>query len=145
MARLSAENPYKRELIGLMHSVEAQIGMEKNDIMLILLDLDTEEKIWRFFQWFKTQVDGNIILAKPNEIVRAACEISDELDERDAAIQQLTAEMEKRGISETLIKTVLGILKTTDDYLTMIDALSSFSEPSEKNLIEAANLIVEVL
>ena len=54
--------------------------MEKNDIMLILLELNTEEKIYQFFQWIKTQLNGEEILAKPNQIVRAACDISDEID-----------------------------------------------------------------
>lgn len=81
MARLTSKNPYKRELIGLMHSIEKQMNMEMDDIMLILLELNTEEKIYRFFQWIKTHLKGEEILAKPNEIVRIACEISEELDE----------------------------------------------------------------
>ena len=81
MARLTAKNPYKRELIGLMHSIEKQMNMDMDDIMLVLLELNTEEKIYRFFQWIKTRLKGEEILAKPNEIVRAACEISEELDE----------------------------------------------------------------
>ena len=81
MARLTAKNPYKRELIGLMHSIEKQKNMDMDDIMLVLLEMNTEEKIYRFFQWIKERLDGEKILAKPNEIVRAACEISDELDE----------------------------------------------------------------
>lgn len=81
MARLSAKNPYKRELIGLMHSIEKQTNMDMDDIMLILLELNTEEKIYHFFQWIKTRLKGEDILATPREIVREACEISDILDE----------------------------------------------------------------
>ena len=81
MARLTAKNPYKRELIGLMHSIEEQMNMDMDDIMLVLLELNTEEKIFRFFQWIKTRLKGEEILATPREIVRAACEISDRLDE----------------------------------------------------------------
>lgn len=81
MARLTAENPYKAALMRSLHGVERQLNMDREDIMLILLDLDTEAKIIAFAKWMKANMDGEKILVKPNEIVRAACEISDRLDE----------------------------------------------------------------
>ena len=41
----------------------------------------TEEKIAQFMEWILSKTDNGKLLAKPNEIVRAACEISDRLDE----------------------------------------------------------------
>ena len=88
MKRMTAENPYRKELIGLMHSIEDQTNMERNDITLILLELNTEEKIYQFFQWIKTRLNGEEIQATPREIVRAACDISDKLDKLSAEILQ---------------------------------------------------------
>ena len=80
MPRLTAKNPYKAALIRSLHGVERQLNMDREDIMLILLDLDTEAKIISFAKWMKNNIDGEKILVKANEIVRAACEISDRLD-----------------------------------------------------------------
>ena len=145
MARLTSENPLKASLIRGLHGLERQLNMDRNDIMLILLELDSEEKIVLFMEWMLAHTEGGVVLVKPNEIVRAACNISDEINERDAAIQQLTEEMKKRGISVELINDVLHILETTENYLVMIDALSSIEEPYEKNLLETAKFIAEEL
>ena len=81
MARLTAMNPYKAALLRSMHGVERQLNKDREDIMLILLELNTEAKIIAFAKWMLAHMDGEKILAKPNEIVREACEISDRLDE----------------------------------------------------------------
>lgn len=88
MARLTAKNPYKAALMRSLHGVEKQLNMDIEDIMLILLEMDTEEKIIRFAKWMKNNMDGEKILAMPNEIVRAACEISDSLDEETNLISE---------------------------------------------------------
>lgn len=88
MARLTAKNPLKASLIRGLHGIERQLNMDREDIMLILLELDTEEKIARFMEWCLEKMDGEKILVKPNEIVRAACEISDSLDEETNLISE---------------------------------------------------------
>ena len=80
MARLTSKNPYKRDLIIGLHDIERKLNMQEEDIVLILLSLDTEEKIVRFMEWMLTKMDGETILAKPNEIVRTAVEIGEELE-----------------------------------------------------------------
>lgn len=77
MAGLPITNPYKRDLIAVLHYFEERLGMKEEEIVIPLLELDTEEKITMFIDWARTKVDGEEILTKPNEIVRAACEISD--------------------------------------------------------------------
>lgn len=81
MTRLTAKNPMKRDLIIGLHDIERRLDMDREDIMLILLELNTEEKIARFMEWILSKTDKGELLAKPNEIVRTACEISDRLDE----------------------------------------------------------------
>lgn len=81
MVRLTVENPMKACLMRGLKCIERDLNMDREDIMLILLELDTEEKIARFMEWCLTKTQSGTILAKPNEIVRAACEISDKLDE----------------------------------------------------------------
>lgn len=80
MARLTAKNPMKRDLIIGLHDIERRLNMDRKDIMLILLDLDTEEKIAQFMEWVLSKTVKGELQAKPNEIVRVACEISDKLD-----------------------------------------------------------------
>lgn len=82
MSRISPENPMRKTLIRLMHNIEEDLLMDRNDIMLILLELDTEEKIYRFYQWIKTRLNGEQLMAQPREVVRAACDISDILEGR---------------------------------------------------------------
>ena len=77
MASLPITNPYERHLIGLLHAVDKQLRMAEEDIVLIILSLDTEEKIVLFIQWLQTKCEGEKVLAKPNEIVRAAVEIGE--------------------------------------------------------------------
>lgn len=87
MKKLSIYNPIRVSLMRGLHGIERQLDMDRQDIMLILLELDTEEKMAQFMEWCLAKMDGAEILAKPNEIVRAACEISDRLDsESDSAI-----------------------------------------------------------
>ena len=78
MERLTAKNPYKASLIRGLHTIERELKMEEEDIVLILMSLDTEEKIERFLEWVLSKLDGEKILARPNEIVRAAVEIGEE-------------------------------------------------------------------
>ena len=81
MKDLTTKNPLRASLMRGLHGIERQLDMDRKDIMLILMELDTEEKMVLFMEWCLTKMDGEKVLAKPNEIVRAACEISDRLDE----------------------------------------------------------------
>ena len=89
MARLPADNPHRKELFGLMHTIEKQLNMDRNNVMLVLMELNTEEKIQSFFRWIKARLDGEQIAATPREIVRAACDISDRRD-KTVRILELT-------------------------------------------------------
>ena len=50
--------------------------------MLPLLDLDTGEKIAQFMEWVLSKTVKRERQTKPNEIVRAACEISGRLGKK---------------------------------------------------------------
>ena len=77
MEKLPDTNPYKQELIALLHAVDDQIGMETPDIVLMLMILNTEEKIVRFAEWIQTKLDGETLTATAPEIVGAASWIAD--------------------------------------------------------------------
>ena len=82
------KSPLRASLMRGLHGIERQLDMDRQDIMLILLELDTEEKIVQFMEWCLERMDEDNILATPREIVRAACDISDKLDALFAEISQ---------------------------------------------------------
>ena len=87
MKKLSIDNPIRVSLMKGLHSIEGQLNMDRQDIKLILLELDTDEKMIQFMEWCLSKTEDEEILAMPREIVRAACDISDRLDlESDSAI-----------------------------------------------------------
>ena len=63
---------YKEELVRLLHDIEDQIPMEMPDIVLIMMDLDTVEKIVQFAEWVESKLDGDNLKTTAREIVRAA-------------------------------------------------------------------------
>lgn len=107
MARLPADNPHRKELFGLMHTIEKQLNMDRNDVMLVLLELNTEEKIQSFFRWIKTRLDGEQVLAAPREIVKAACDISDRRD-KTVRIMELTKLCLERPFSTEKIRSYIS-------------------------------------
>ena len=88
-----------------LHSIEGQLNMDRQDIKLSLLELDTDEKMIQFMEWCLSKTEDEEILAMPREIVRAACDISDRLDlESDSAIN---AARKNRNISKMNIRPVI--------------------------------------
>ena len=63
---------YKEELVRLLHDIEDQIPMEMPDIVLIMMDLNTAEKIALFAEWVLSKMDGDSLNTTAREIVRAA-------------------------------------------------------------------------
>ena len=76
MERISQNNPLRKSLVKLIHSIEKEIGLEEESIVLLLHLLDSEEKIYKFNEWVKTKLKGDKIQATEVEICGAASLIS---------------------------------------------------------------------
>ena len=72
MEQLTDTNWYKQKLVRLLHAIEDQIPMEMPDIVLIMMDLNTEEKIALFAEWVLSKMDGDSLNTTAREIGRAA-------------------------------------------------------------------------
>ena len=70
---------YRKVLVGLVNSIEAEIGLEEENAVLILHKLDSVEKISEFGKWLKSRLDGEKLMATETEICRAAVQISKKL------------------------------------------------------------------
>lgn len=78
MRALDSDNPYLKELIGLVNDISRQVPIDMEDKVLIALVLNSEAKIKKYAQWVKTRLDGEILHATAPEIVRAAVKIGKE-------------------------------------------------------------------
>ena len=72
MEQLPDTNPYRIHLTKMLHNITDEVTMEMPDIVLIMMDLNTEEKIVKFTNWVREKFDGQDLRATAQEIVRAA-------------------------------------------------------------------------
>ena len=76
MAGVAESSPYREALIELILSINEVIPLSEKNQVLIVIKLDTEEKIRRFNKWIKARLTGeNDLDATEQEIVRAAVQI----------------------------------------------------------------------
>ncbi len=69
-------SPYRAALMKMINYVNQEIGIEESDQVLIVISLDTEEKIQRWFDWIISRTDEELgVQASAKEIVRAAVKI----------------------------------------------------------------------
>lgn len=59
----------------MMHNIAEEIGMEMPDIVLVMMHLNTEDRIKKFIDWAKTKFDGEHLNTDTYEICRAAVRI----------------------------------------------------------------------
>ena len=82
MAEAEKSKKYKvlrEDLIGLILTINEVIPLEEREQVLILMKLNTEEKIVKFNEWVKARLKGeNDLDATAAEIVRAAVQIDRE-------------------------------------------------------------------
>ena len=76
MKLLDENNPYEKALIRLINSIDGQVPLPEEDKVLILLRLDSEEKIKKFNKWVGGRLQGETLNATATEITRAAVKIS---------------------------------------------------------------------
>lgn len=75
---IDKNNPYRKALIALLHSIDEEIPLSESNKVLILHLLNTEEKIGKFNEWVKSNLKEGKLQATEAEIVRAAVQASKE-------------------------------------------------------------------
>ena len=79
MKIMPEDNPYAQGLISLIVSISREIPMDEEDKVLIVMKLDSKDKILKFNDWVKSRMDGEILRTTAPEIVRAAVNIGKEI------------------------------------------------------------------
>ncbi len=77
MQILSEDNPYVKVLMSLIVSISREIHLDKEDQILIAMELNSEEKIKQFRDWIESKMMEDNLNAEPVEIVRAAVRIGE--------------------------------------------------------------------
>jgi len=70
--QLPDDNPYRIHLAKLLHAITHEVQMQLTDIVLVMMHLNTEERIERFTNWVRLKFDGKQLHATSQEICRAA-------------------------------------------------------------------------
>ena len=77
MVGVDKSSPYRQALMSLINSINQSVPLKKENQVLIVMQLDTEQKIIAFNEWVKAHLQGeNNLQATEVEIVRAAVKIS---------------------------------------------------------------------
>ena len=72
MEQLPDTNPYRIHLMKMLHCFEQHVKLPEEDIVLILMHLNTEHRIIRFMEWVQPKIQGETLEATAQEICRAA-------------------------------------------------------------------------
>ena len=83
MKTMDENNPYQKMLIKLLNSIDNQIPLKAEDKVLMVLSLNSEEKIVEYSRWVKSKLDGERLNATYTEIVQAAVWIGKGLSPED--------------------------------------------------------------
>ena len=69
---------YRKALVELVNSIDAENGLEEENAVLILHKLNSEEKISRFAKWVESRLVNGTLQATETEICRAAVQAAKE-------------------------------------------------------------------
>ena len=75
MARLEDTNPLVVHLIKVLHTLEDEHPLEEPEAVLILISLDTEDKILDYLEWMNSKFDGEKFLLDKHQLIGAAVRI----------------------------------------------------------------------
>ena len=76
MAKLEKSSQYWKALMDMIVTINSTIPLEEKEQVLIVLLLNTEEKVKKWFHWIRQRLVGeNDLDATAAEIVRAAVQI----------------------------------------------------------------------
>ncbi len=66
---------FREALISLIHSINVQVPIKEENRVLLLLKLNTQEKIFEFNDWLKSKISGDNLKTTEAEIMRVAVKI----------------------------------------------------------------------
>ena len=73
MAKVNRYGLYREAMISMINSINQVIPLTEENQVLIVLSLDTVEKVQKWFEWIRPRIRGeNDLEATEEEIVRAA-------------------------------------------------------------------------
>ncbi len=76
MVGIDKSSPYRKKLIKLINSINNVVPLKEENQVLIVMKLNTVEKIIKFNEWIKLRLNGeNELKATEEEIVRVAVHI----------------------------------------------------------------------
>lgn len=76
MVGVEKSSPYREALFSMINSINKVIPLKVENQVLLVMKLNTEEKIIKFNEWVKARLKGeNELEATEAEIVRAAVQI----------------------------------------------------------------------
>ena len=111
MAGVAESSPYRQYLMDMIVALDGAVSLSEPNQVLLVLQLDTEEKIIKFNEWIKTRLKGEneIDLACDNEftgelvffeVKRDASRISlGDLERKSRAFLAKNPELQSRKIS----------------------------------------------
>ena len=70
----------RNALISLISSINQEIGLSNENQVLLVIKLNTEDKLFEFNDWIKNNIQNNKLNATEAEIMRAAVNISKKYD-----------------------------------------------------------------
>ena len=77
MVGVAKSSPYREALISLINSINKVIPLKEKNQVLLVMQLNSEEKIIKFNEWVKSKLKGeNELQTTETEIVRAAVQIN---------------------------------------------------------------------
>ena len=77
MVGVDKSSPYREHLMRMINSINQIIPLKEENQVLIVMQLNTEEKIQSWFEWLRPRIKGeNDLQATEVEIVRAAVKIN---------------------------------------------------------------------
>ena len=76
MLGLKRKSPYRKLLIELINSINSEIGLSESNQVLMVLKLDTEEKVIMFNYWLKLKINNNMLCSTESEIMREVIKIN---------------------------------------------------------------------
>ena len=77
MAGVAELSPYRQYLMDMIVALDGAVSLSEPNQVLLVIQLDTEEKIAKFFEWIRARMVGeNEVRATEAEIMRAAVQIN---------------------------------------------------------------------
>lgn len=75
MQEIEKNNPKRKLLISLVNAISEEIQMREEDKILIILQMNTEEKIEKFFDWIESKMENEKLKTTTTEVMNITARI----------------------------------------------------------------------